>query len=178
MNKIRRLSAILKFIFYTLFIIYPLLMIAYWLAPQVFHAYGIHIGIPDGTQIMHTLSWSERGEGFLVSLIPNLIAMAIYYCLAKLFALYEQGKIFVVATSRYLNKVGFLLLIGGLLSPLIIDPLMQFVLTIHNPAGHCYAGIALGSGNLYDIFIALLIILISWIMLEGCKISAEHQLTV
>lgn len=178
MNKIKRLSTIFKFIFYLLLVAYPLLVIAFWLAPLALTSQGVNFGIPQGTKILHSLSWSEKGTGFLISLVPNLLTVAVIYCLARLFALYEQGKIFVVESSRYLRRVGFLLLIGNIISPLIVNPLMQAVMTMHNPTGQRYASITFGTNDLYNIFVALLIILISWIMTEACKIHEEQQLTV
>lgn len=183
MNKIKRLSAIFKFIFIGFFILYPLLVIAFWIMPETFMAnITKHSGIsfiPLATgEIMHKLSGLEKATGFAIDLIPNFLVMAAIYCLIKLFALYEQGKFFVVAGARYLRRVGFLLLIGSLAATLIFHPLMQIAITMHNPVGHRYTSIMFSTRELCDIFTALLIILISWIMLEACKIREEQELTV
>ena len=182
MNKIQRLSAIFKFIFIGLFILYPLLVIAFWVMPETYIA-GIARGIgfsfiPADTVIMHQLSWLDKFMGFAVDLVPNLLVMTAIYCLIKLFALYEQGKFFVVASARYLRRVGFLLLISDLTAICIFHPLMQIVMTKHNPIGHRYTSVSFSTHDIYNILIALLIILISWIMLEACKIYEEQELTV
>ncbi len=178
MNKIKKMSAIFKFLFYGLLIAYPILVILYWIAPLSFINTGVTLGIPMGTKILHTLSGTEKLLGFLISLIPNLITIAIIYCLARLFSAYEQGKIFVLTSTRYLKRAGILMLVNNLIAPLLIQPLVQGDITSHNPAGQRYIDISLTSQDLYIIFVSLLIILISWIMAEACKIHAEQQLTV
>jgi len=55
---------------------------------------------------------------------------------------------------------------------------MGFILTWRNPPGHRFASITLIQTNIGVILVALMVILISWIMLEGCKIREEQQLTV
>jgi hypothetical protein len=64
----------------------------------------------------------------------------------------------------------------------IIDPIyngaMGLVLTRYNPPGHRFAAITLDETNIVIVLIALIVILISWIMSEGCKLREEQQLTV
>lgn len=177
MNKIKRLSTIFKFVFFSLFLLYPLVAMVFWISPETFMNYGLSF-IPKDTKILHALSWSDKSMGFLIALVPNIIVTVIMYCLFKLFTLYEQSKFFVVESARYLRKVGFLLLINDLILPFIVDPLMQLAITIHNPPGQRYTSVTVSTSDLYGIFTALLIILISWIMVEACKIQEEQQLTV
>ncbi len=179
MNKIKKMSVIFKYLFYGLLIAYPLLVILYWIAPFSFTpSTGVTFGIPLGTVILHHISATEKILGALISLLPNLINIAIFYCLAKLFSAYQQGKIFVLTSTRYLKRAGIFMLVNNLLTPFIIEPLMQWFITSHNPAGQRYIAITYTSKDLYITFVSLLIILISWIMTEACKLHDEQQLTV
>jgi len=191
MNKIKKLSKILKYIFYGLLIAYPLFEIIFWLNPVGLFMNGEEAVMPrtgfmfgfgetasSGTKIFQDLTWSDRIIGFMVQLIPNLLTIAVLYCLAKLFALYEEGKIFVVSSSQYLKKIGFLLLISNLVRPLVFSPLLQLAITTNNPAKEFFISVTLGTSDLHDIFMSLLVILVSWIMTEACKINEEQKLTV
>jgi hypothetical protein len=178
MNKIQRFSRVFKSVFYVLLLVYPLLVLSYWISPHTFTAFGMRFGIPAGTKIMHHMIWQEKAWGFSINLIPSLITMAVFYYLAKLFANYEQGKIFILASSRYLKRIGYLLLTNALIVPFVINPVVQAIITMHNPAGFRYAMITFGTVNLYYIFVSLIFILISWVMTEASKIKEDQQLTV
>jgi len=58
------------------------------------------------------------------------------------------------------------------------EALMGIVLTLHNPHGHRLAIITLDQTNIGILFVAGIVILISWIMSEGCKLREEQQLTI
>ncbi len=60
----------------------------------------------------------------------------------------------------------------------LYQALIGFMLTWRNPPGHRFVSITLDQTNIGIILVALMVILISWIMLEGCKIREEQQLTV
>ncbi len=64
----------------------------------------------------------------------------------------------------------------------LIEPFYQFVmgivLTMHNPPHHRFAAITLDQTNIGILLTAFLIILISWIMAEGCNLREEQQLTI
>lgn len=195
MEKIRRVSLYFRMIFQLIFIALPVLLVVSWIyAPEslvLLHGIihldaipanysGMHVfssqGVPEKA-LLHTLSVSEKILGCLVSAIPMVVNMFILFMLIKLFRLYEKGEIFTVNNVKYLRNIGYALLIGQL-----IDPAYQFVmgivLTLHNPPHHRFASITLDQTNIGIVFTALLVILISWIMLEAYKLREEQQLTV
>lgn len=177
MNKIRRLSLTLKYVFYALMIVYPIFVVMYWIWPQNALQLGV-ICIPASTQILHVMSATEKLLGFAVQFIPNLMVMGIIYYLAKLFSYYEKGLIFMTTSTECLKKIGYLLLSQELLTTFIANPLIQFVITIHNPPHHRYANIDFGNYDLYAIFVALMFLLIAWIMAEACQLQSEQSLTI
>lgn len=190
MNKIQRVSLFFRILFQIIFIATPIVLIFAWMNnPQSVHFFGgiinanliprSYITSPEshGGGILHTLSNSEKLFGFSLSLIPTVIYLYVVYSLIKLFKLYEINEIFSINNVRYLRHIGYALLIGQLVNP-FYEAAMGVVLTMHNPPGHRYAAVSLDQTNLGMILMALFMILISWIMAEGCKLIEEQQLTI
>ena len=183
MDRIRRVSLFFRIFFQIIFLAMPISLVVSWMyAPNelvLLMGFVKLNAIPpsySGT-ILHTLSMSEKINGFLVSLIPTLVQMFILYCLIKLFKMYEQGEIFSLNHVRAIRHIGYALLISQLIEP-FYQFAMGIVLTLHNPPHHRFATITLDQTNIGMLLTALLIILISWIMAEGCKLREEQQLTI
>lgn len=203
MNNIKRVSLFFRIIFQLLFVMVPLVLVVSWLyAPQplillggtlqlnaIPHMYmapslyakGMHFltvqsGLSPGF-VLHTLSNSEKALGFLVSTIPMAIELFILYCLIKLFGLYAAGEIFSLNNVRYIRNIGYALLMGQLINP-FYEFFLGLILTWHNPPGYRYAVMRLDQTNFGILLIGILVILISWIMAEGCKLREEQQLTI
>lgn len=183
MNRIKNISLFFRIIFQIIFIALPILLLISWIyAPDEF---GFLIGIfrfhaiPDNysNAILHPLSHYEKTVGCLISAIPMMVQMFIFYCLIKLFKLYEMGKIFSLHHVKYIRNIGYALLIGQLIQP-FYQFVMGLVLTMNNPPHHRFATVTLTQTNLGILLIAMLIILISWIMAEGYKLQEEQQFTV
>ncbi len=183
MNRIKNVALFFRILFQIIFIALPILLIMSWVyAPNEL---GFLIGIfrfnaiPDvySKSILHTLSASEKSLGCLVSAIPVIVQMYLFYCLIQLFKLYEIGKIFSLHHVKYIRNMSYALLLGQFIQP-FYQFAMGFVLTLNNPPHHRYAAITFTQTNLGILLIALLIILISWIMAEGYQLQEEQQLTV
>lgn len=183
MGKIQRVSLFFRIIFQTIFIALPALLVVAWLtSPESLVMLGGVINLsfiprPYSSNILHELSTTDRLLGFGISAIPTAIALYILYSLIKLFKLYEKGEIFSINNVRYLRNIGYALLISQIISP-IYEGLMGVALTWHNPPGHRFASITLNQTNVGIVFTALLVILISWVMAEGCRLREEQQLTI
>lgn len=189
MNKIKRISWFFRVVFQFLLIIIPIISIAGWMfAPSSLdmHRGGLGVSLiplsytsmgSHGNAILHSLSLLEKFLGFSVGAIPMAIELFILYSLIKLFKLYERGEIFLLDNVCYLRNIGYALLLGQMLNPLY-EFAMGMVLTFRNPPGHRFASITIDQTNVGMILIAFLVILISWIMVEGCKLREEQQLTV
>ncbi|EKD73060.1 MAG: hypothetical protein ACD_45C00473G0014 [uncultured bacterium] len=185
MSKIKKVSSLFRLLFQAIFILYPLLLIAFWIHapdPIGFHPLGILMNfISDDItrnswyQNIHSLAPINKFLGLLISLIPFIITEFILYFLIKLFGLYKQADIFSLKNVNYIKKIGYTLLIGQLL-----NPIYQAFMTVNlswsiHPR---YLSISVSSTHIEVLLTALLIILISWIMAEGCKLREEQQLTI
>ena len=204
MNRIKNVSLFFRVIFQIIFIALPILLIVSWIAapnelvflagfiklnaiPEAYrgmHAYtahGTHFLPPLSGEmdkaLLHTLSTGEKITGCLVSAIPMIVNMFVVYSLIKLFNLYEKGEIFTIKHVKYIRNIGYALLTGQIIQP-FYQFAMGFVLTLNNPPHHRYASITLDQNNIGILLTALLVILISWIMAEGCRLHEEQQLTI
>jgi hypothetical protein len=148
--------------------------------PQLIQSASPHSSvsfIPNGTEILHKITRIEALWGFLIELLPTVVEMMIIYFFIKLFKLYEQGKIFTLPNVEYLRKIGICMLINQGVG-FIYDGLISFMLTLHNPAGHHLSLVTFSNYDVYNIVTAIMVITISWIMAEGCKLNEEQQLTI
>lgn len=183
MDRIKRVSLFFRVVFQILFIALPVILVIAWVtSPESFVIMGGVINmnfIPRSyvNNILHVLTPTDRLLGFAISSIPMLIELYILYSLIKLFGLYSKGEIFSVNNVRYIRNIGYALLLTQIVNPLY-EGLMGVALTWHNPHGHRFASVTLDQTNLGIIFVALIVILISWIMAEGCKLREEQQLTI
>lgn len=181
MNKIQRVSTIFQIFFQVAFFTLPLWLILFWLfAPYpVMQFGGITIeSIPRGIKMMHAFNLETRLIGLSISIIPTAIQMLILYFLNKLFGLYRKGEIFSIANVNYIKNIGYLML----LDQLVVNPIYQMLIsagmTWHNPKGQGVIMITMDQTNIAIVIAAVLIILVSWIMAEGCKLREEHALIV
>jgi Protein of unknown function (DUF2975) len=183
MNRIKSVSKFFRIIFQIFLVCAPIaLAISWYHAPDsVVMLQGIvHMdSIPQNytKQILHTLSAGEKFTGFLVSLVPCAIYLFMLYSLIKLFQVYESGVIFSVEIVKRIRNIGYALLAGQAVDP-FYQAVMGVVLTLNNPKGHRLASVTLDQTNIGILLTALLVILISWIMMEGCKLNEEQQLTI
>jgi hypothetical protein len=181
MNKIRRVSLFFRVLFQILFVVLPVLVIIAWIiAPSpILSTQSLVLidMIPREYPIMHPLSITTKILGCLMSMIPTAVELFILYCLIQLFFLYEKGEIFSLQNVRYIRNVAYALLVGQLISP-FYEAIMGVILTWNNPHGHRFASITFNGTNVGILLTALFVILISWIMAEGCKLREEQQLTI
>lgn len=183
MNRIQRVSLFFRIVFQLIFVALPILVIVAWSQAPDQVAFFNHVftldAVPDAYRqaILHPLSTSEKIYGFLLNCVPLIIELFILYSLIKLFRLYEHNEIFSLNNVRHIRNIGY-----GLLAYQIVDPfyqgLMGVILTMNNPHGHRFASVTLDQSNIGIILTALMVILISWIMAEGCKLREETLHTI
>lgn len=181
MGKIRILSIVLRIIFILALIFLPIFTTLFWLTG----------GYPLGSWMLFTvfpytgpslplislLPTQFKIYGYLINLIPILFDMAILYYLIRLFREFGKANIFTINNVIYIRRIGWLMLIGEIISP-FYTLLLTFTLTYNNPPGYRYAYLGLDLQNVTIGLVALLIILVSWIMQEGHRIHEENRLTV
>lgn len=183
MDKIKRISLFFRVLFQFLLVALPIFLITAWVkfSGTLVMISGIinlsYIPAAYSNSILHTLSGSEKLLALCLSSIPMFVQLYILFSLIRLFKLYEKGEIFSINNVRYIRNIGYALLVTQIIDP-VYQGAMGFVLTRYNPPGHRFASITLDQANIGVILIAFIVILISWIMAEGCRLREEQQLTI
>jgi hypothetical protein len=96
--------------------------------------------------------------------------------LIKLFKLYEKGKIFTRDNVRCFRRLGYILIIWTFTS-VLYDVVISGILT-HAPIKPLLFGMSLRSADFTTLIIGGIILVISWVMNEGCKLEEEQALTI
>jgi len=178
MNKIKCVSLFFRVFFQIAFLCLAGAQMLGWVFTTNMNS-GFFSVIPPMYQghVFSPLTINTRIAGFFVSLLPLIFQLLVLYSLIKLFQLYEELKFFTLDNVRYIRNAGYALLLHQITLPLSYF-VMGFVLTSINPPGLHYAMIELTDKNFMGILTALIIILISWIMAEGCKMQIEHEFII
>lgn len=195
MNKIKRTSLFFRVLFQSILILLPLLLIISWVISE--GTFQINLGIQSDNlfeivarvinlnylpeaysgKILHPLNAYEKLLSLGAGCLPLIVNLYILCALIRLFKLYERGIIFSMNNVRYIRNIGFAL-IATQITNALYQVLMGFIVTWNNPPGQRFTSITMDQTNGGIILVALMVILISRIMLEGCKIREEQQLTV
>lgn len=195
MNKIKKTSLFFRVFFQISFLLLPLLLILSWVISE--GTFQISLGIQSNNlfelvarvidlnylpeaysgKIFHPLNAYEKLLSLGAGCIPLLVKLYILFSLISLFKLYERGIIFSMDNVRCIRNIGYAL-IATQITNVLYQVLMGFIVTWNNPPGQRFTSITMDQTNGGIILVALMVILISRIMLEGCKIREEQQLTV
>lgn len=180
-NKIKKISKTFHYLFLTIFVAIPVSHILSWSTlgknSDLTSYFFIFNFVPLSLKILHPLTGGQKFLGFLISGIEILIIQVVVFYLIQLFKLYQKAEIFTLNNVRYFKKIGFLLLFSQLFKP-ICQALLSFVLTFKNPLELRVVAFDFTETNICILIAACLMILISWIMVEGCQLREEQQLTV
>lgn len=181
MNKIQRTSRYLRWLFTALMALTPLMYLASWfLLPEVVTKDSFFMGfdmIPSGVIVQHPLTTMMRLLGLTISLVPLTITLLIYSNLVTLFLMYERLSYFNLENVAIIRKIGIYLLLGEIVRP-IVEAATSALLTWQNGPGHRLALMSFKGSNLGLIITGVMIILISWIIAEGHRLSEEQRLTI
>lgn len=191
MNRIQKVSSHLLLIFSILLSTVPLLTMIQWIfvstktsdVSDVINFFGIFektIQTPEGYVNLSNVSWTPLLQllGFsadMIGLLPFLISLFI---LKAIFKNYQKGEIFSVRNAIQYRRLGVLLLLDALLIKSLSQTLMVLAVTLTNSPGHRYLTISFGTPNLTSLFYGILVIIVSWVMLEASKLHDEHKFTI
>lgn len=191
MNRIQKISSYLLVIFRGLLIIIPVLFIIQWFfisttksdisnALNFFGIFEKTIQTPEGYINLNTVAWTPilKLLGFSAGMIGVLPFLISLFVLKAIFANYQRGEIFSVKNAILYRKLGILFLLDALLIKSLSQTLMVLAVTFTNSPGHRYLTVSFGAPNLTSLFYGMLVLLVSWVMLEASKIYEENKFTV
>lgn len=183
MNKIQRISTYLLIVFNLLIFTIPLIPILKW----GFSNPGTNEMLwdrmtqtPEGYVNLNAIHWT--GLSKMVGLSSDLLGILPFYLslfvLAALFRNYKNGNILSSENALHYRKLGWLFFFNALFVQSLSDTLMTLAVTLNNPHGHRYLTVSVGTPNMISLFCGLLVIVISWVMLEAGKLFNEQQFTI
>ena len=176
MNKIQKVSYRFSLIFKALIILYPLMVLAFWMQwislPEGFFSVSrLPAGKLEGTGL------GIRSVGLLLDMIPTAFVMASFFYLIQLFHLFVKNIIFSEKNVFYIRKIGFMYLYH-VVAAILTTPFLSFLLTFDAPKGSRMISLAIDGDNVSSLLIAGIVILISWIIEKGRNLEEETALTV
>lgn len=191
MNRIQKISSYLLLIFGVLLIAVPLLSIIQWIfistktsdVSGVINFFGIFektIQTPEGYVNLSNVSWTPLLQllGFsadIIGLLPLLISLFI---LRAIFKNYQKGEVFSIRNAIQYRRLGILFLFDALLIKSLSQTLLVLAVTFTNPPGHRYLTVSFGTPHLTYLFYGILVIIVSWVMLEASKLHDEQKFTI
>jgi hypothetical protein len=174
-DRIRRASRRLRYLLLSLLFIMPVVDGLVWLNINRFPEIIYKNILPYF--VVPPLPFTARCLGFVVTLIPMGVAMCGAFYLMQLFALYEQGHIFMMDNVRCFKKLSYVL-IWWFVAGILYNSLLSVALTLHNPPGQRIMILELSSSDLTALLLGGILAVIAWVMEEGRKLQEDQDLTV
>lgn len=171
MDRIQRVSKILRLLFQILFYATPVFTAVYWIYFKSLPDHGMMPDLPVAQSLLETNA-STRYMAFLVSMLPAGLIMYGLHHIIMMFRSYESGQIFALHNAKRLSRLGFTLL-GLVFMGIIYDILLSYVLTFHNPPGHHVIAVTLGMNDITMLIFSGVLIVMAWIMAEAHKLVSE-----
>jgi len=191
MSKIQKISHYLLLSFNVLISLVPAVLVLQWFfismkttdIPDVINFFGMlekTIQTPEGYVNLSIVTWTPTLKllGFCADLIGTLPFLISLFFLKILFAHYKSGEVFSRRNAILYRKLGLLYLIDALLIQSLSQTLMILAVTFTNPPGHRYLSISFGTPNLSSLFYGVLVIIVSWVMLEASRLHDEHKFII
>jgi len=191
MNKIQKISTYVLALSNFLIVAIPVSILLSWIFLDGKNswtltnliAYGYHndlIQTPEGFVYLDTIHWTivSKFLAFMSRLIDVSPVFLSCFYLRKIFSHYKNGEIFNVANAKHYSCLGWLFFVDAFLTNPLSHGLMVVVATLPNSVGHRYISLSFGTPNIEALFCGVLVLVISWVMLEGSKIHDEYKLTV
>ena len=188
MQRIKTISMYMCALLNILLIALPILTVTQWLlldwAPfkklVIEGVFFNPIQTYEGPVNVGTISLTglTKSIGILTSVLCTVPTWLGLFFLRVAFNNYKQGQIFVFENAKAYQKLGWLFFLNALLIQPLAGLGMTLVATLSNPPGHRYITLTFGTPNLETIFCGVILIIISWVMIEGHRLQSEQELTI
>lgn len=171
--RVQKTSQLLFYFYSALLVTIPIGVAAYWGTLNQ-HSWGLPRAVSQLTlEQVQPFAPSILVIGFLVSLLPASVLMYGIFQLRKLFRLYSQGSVFTLENSACMRNLSIALLLWTP-AHLLFDGLISFVLTKDNTAGNRFISLGIQEPELLALSLGLIFLVISWVMVEACKLHEEN----
>lgn len=151
-----------------------------WEAPAAILSHSIYVHTPEGMVNITTLNLNplQRFLGSCSSFIASTPLLIGILFLKKIFQNYKKGHIFTLENAKKYQKLSYLFFLHAFITRPLAKIFSVIATTLNNPPGHRYISVSFGTLNLETIFCGVLVIIISWIMVEAQKLQDDQQLTI
>lgn len=138
------------------------------------------VSTPEGYVNLSHVQWTffTKIMGLISQSIGLLPLFLSLFILKSIFQNYQNGEIFNASNARHYKKLGWLFFLDALIAQPLSGLMMVAAVTFSNPPGHRYLSLSFGTLNLEALFCGMLVIVISWVMLEASKLSEEQKFTI
>ncbi len=188
MHRIQKISSYLLMVFNVLILALPLIAVLTWLFIETEFMKNLisnsflfkQIQTPEGFVSLSQIKWTSTSKiiGFIACILGALPIFLSLFSLKSIFQNYQKGKIFTITNAQHYRRLGIFFFLDALLATPIGDMLMILATTLSNPPGHRYISLSFGTPNIEALFCGILVMVISWVMLEASKLHEEQQLTI
>lgn len=188
MSKIQKISSYMIIILTGLLIWFPLFAVlgSYFIDAQLVKSFLNNSMYPSvihtdfGDINMVTMTWTLLSKSLLflsyvVGNIPFYIGLIV---LRLIFVNYRNNHIFTISNATLYKYLGSLFFIDAFITTPISGMFSVLAATINNPPGQRLISIGFGTTTLETLFCGIVIIVISWVMLEASKLDEDQKLTV
>lgn len=188
MDRIQKLSSYLLAAFNILLVVLPTVEALQWLLidwgpVQPLIAKGLllkPVETPEGIVNLETRQWNSLSKsiGFMGGILGVLPLFLSMFILKSIFRNYRKCEIFTLHNARHYKYLGWLFFLDALIAKSLGNMLMVLAVTLSNPPGHRYITLGFGTPNIETLFCGVLVIVISWVMMEASKLHDEQKFTI
>lgn len=143
--------------------------------------YLASIATPEGQVVdLSQLSFTPMMKvlGFLGSLLEISPVFLGCWFLRKIFKNYRRNEIFSYDNARFYQKLGGLFFYDAFIVKPLSYALFILIATLPNGSGHRFISISFNTDSFKSLFCGLVVLVIAWVMKEGCRLQEEQQFTV
>lgn len=171
-SKIKRLSAAMQLFCSLLITALPIWLIWFWYNYEQ-NLSALSIANPNVLLDSQYIHIYQPILAAAISALFMLLPLWGLWHLRRLFKLFRSGVFFTEKSVRHMHIFALTIFISALLKP-ISSALLSVVLTLENPPGQKALAISFGSNEISQIFMAGVLIAVTWILREGQRIASEN----
>ena len=185
MNRIYIVSNCLCYIFTSLLVIMPFLLILQWSTPSWLPSFfypqpdnPIINNCNDATKNIQNWSYLTKLTGFTGDLLGYFPVFMGLLIMIKIMKKYKKREIFTQENALLYKKLGVLIFIYALLCNPLNGMMYTLAATWNNPPGTRILAFEYSGFNATALICGGVIFLISWVMHEASRLQDEQDLTV
>lgn len=182
MSRIQKISSYLVRTISALLIIFSLFFVVRWIyiITKTTDPFLTYIKPSEELINLSTVAWTPilMLLGFTADIISFLPIFISTFILRSIFKNYQKREVFSVRNAILYRRLGVVFLLEGLLTKSLSETLMGLAITLNNPPGHRYLTVSFGTQNLTILFYGIIVIMISWVMLEASRLHDEQKFII